>query len=201
MQQARQSAGKVVSIHRSCSGRIIYLSDLGVELGSSYDLPYFHQSLRTDVCKMVATVRGYRSVQYSSKLFSQLDYMMSRFGVTGPASLAWELVPFSFVVDWFVDLRGITDRLDNLLTGNTKKILDICLSEKLDMTGKTSVRNYGGYTSSNDGEVIQETQLKYYHRSLGVAPSIVAPSGRFGKKQASLLAALLYQQVANRLKD
>lgn len=36
-------------------------------------------------------------------------------GLVNPASVAWDLVPFSFVVDWFVDVGGYIGGLDGLL--------------------------------------------------------------------------------------
>jgi len=35
----------------------------------------------------------------------------SQYGVTNPASLAWELLPFSFVVDWFLPVGAYLERL------------------------------------------------------------------------------------------
>lgn len=36
-------------------------------------------------------------------------------GLTNPASWAWELIPFSFVVDWFYDVGGFIESLDDTL--------------------------------------------------------------------------------------
>lgn len=44
---------------------------------------------------------------------SELLYRANQFGITNPALIAWELVPFSFLVDWFIPvgnyLRSSTD--------------------------------------------------------------------------------------------
>lgn len=41
--------------------------------------------------------------------------VMSSLGVTNPGLIAWELVPFSFVVDWFLPVGDFIDQLDALL--------------------------------------------------------------------------------------
>jgi hypothetical protein len=121
--------------------------------------------------------------------------MMSRFGVTGPASFAWEVIPFSFVVDWFLDLRSITNSLDNLLTGSQKKIVDICLSDKIRFTDVATLQS--GYNPSTQGNEMGRVVNSVYTRNPVTSYNKVGLAGRFGKKQASLTAALLYQTVAN----
>lgn len=37
---------------------------------------------------------------------------LSRFGITNPASVAWELTPWSFVVDWFIPIGNFIDTWD-----------------------------------------------------------------------------------------
>lgn len=46
---------------------------------------------------------------------SNLEHMMgSSLGITNPLSLAWELTPFSFVVDWFLTVGDALEHLDTL---------------------------------------------------------------------------------------
>lgn len=71
-------------------------------------------------------------------LWSDTAYRMSQLGVTNPASVAWELVPFSFVVDWFIPV------------GNT---LSACMAG----FGLTFV---GGYSS-----IRAEYELEIVHKS------------------------------------
>jgi len=55
-------------------------------------------------------VSGRASVYYSIE--SSLGSSLSQLGITNPASLAWELLPYSFVVDWFVPVGAFLERLD-----------------------------------------------------------------------------------------
>jgi hypothetical protein len=84
------------------------------ELDSSVDPPYNTNK----------TVLAHNCVFYIGAEFAVTNpnlNMLEISGLTNPASVAWELVPFSFVVDWFVDvgdcLRRFTDFLGCTVTG------------------------------------------------------------------------------------
>jgi len=42
-------------------------------------------------------------------------HLAASMGLTNPLSWAWEDIPFSFVVDWFVDIGGYLNSLDDML--------------------------------------------------------------------------------------
>jgi len=196
--ELKKQSGRLVSVHRSCGYEFSYLNGSGAKTSYLYIAPQYLKFIGTQDTKesrRVCTVRGYQSPKYETSAFRQLDYMISKFGVTGPASFAWEVIPFSFVVDWFLDLRAITNGLDNLLTGSTKNIIDICLSDKFKWTD-TAYLNVNN-TVSTDGNVMGTIVNTVYTRNPVTSYKKVGLSGRFGKKQASLTAALLYQTIAN----
>lgn len=60
------------------------------------------------------TVRGIYTVKY--KLFYGTPnintHLAAQLGLTNPALLAWELLPYSFVVDWFLPIGGWINTLD-----------------------------------------------------------------------------------------
>jgi len=74
---------------------------------------------------------GYRSYsglvdrhrEIEHQVLVRLDYYkdngllheLAQLGITNPASLAWELTPFSFVVDWFFPIGDYLNRLDATL--------------------------------------------------------------------------------------
>jgi hypothetical protein len=73
----------------------------------------------------ISTLQGYRampviggtfktSVTYGLDLESR-DFDSARFSSLNPASIAWELVPYSFVVDWFLDVGGYLRNLETSL--------------------------------------------------------------------------------------
>lgn len=67
---------------------------------------------------------GYRcQVTESHRVHVRLDYALdnpllaslSQLGITNPADLAWELLPFSFVVDWFLPVGNYLNAFDAAL--------------------------------------------------------------------------------------
>jgi hypothetical protein len=116
---------------------------------------------------------------------------------TGPASLAWELVPFSFVLDWFVDSSEIFDRLDNLFLGGPKTITDIWVTDRFELNMPCVLHTSNGIIHGLEGQQVGSCRLKHYHRKPYSNDFSIVPAGRFGKKQAALSAALIHQVVAN----
>jgi hypothetical protein len=49
------------------------------------------------------------------RLKSVTDKHLSQIGVTNPLSLAWELVPYSFVIDWFIPVGDYLGSFDALV--------------------------------------------------------------------------------------
>jgi hypothetical protein len=98
-----------------------------------------------------------------------------------------------------VDLTGLIDFLDNSLVTNGKKIERCWVSESYHaLVSSVHHKALDQFTIGPAlGYNIVDNELKYYHREpLSPDPSIGA-SGRFGKKQGGLLAALFYQMIAN----
>lgn len=51
----------------------------------------------------------------------ELLQSLGAYGMTNPAALAWELTPFSFVIDWWVNVGEVLGSLDNLLYINSNR--------------------------------------------------------------------------------
>jgi hypothetical protein len=146
---------------------------------------------------LIVGVRGVRRPKYNTAAFQQLDYLMGRFIATGPASLAWEKLRFSFVFDWFVDISSILNRLDSELVGFERTIDKSWTSTAYTGFVPTYFHKYNG----NDfdeyaGQQVSLMSYNYYHRK-SIDPSYsIREAGRFGKKQSVLSLALLHQLVA-----
>lgn len=87
--------------------------------------------------------RNYNTYRYVSKVSMQADlrvtnpnlFLASQLGFINPAAVAWELVPFSFVVDWFVNvgqcLSSFTDFAGcSILNPATTKLQQIDYTER-----------------------------------------------------------------------
>jgi hypothetical protein len=141
-------------------------------------------------------LQGITSLPYDGSFFKKMQFITDTLGATGPASLAWEFVPFSFVVDWFVDTQVWLGALDNLLQGRKKTVLGCSESTKI-MTSETSSWQKGSSISGSDmaldGQPYSMSSVSSYHREPILAQPSFGWSGRFGKKQLALSLALFYQ--------
>jgi hypothetical protein len=151
-----------------------------------------------DAPTRVIGVRGVRTQQYNTAVFGKLDYLLRKFGTPGPASFVWEKIPYSFVVDWFLNLKGITQELDNLLTGNIKQISDAWVSIKSSEFYQIIMTNNNAI-SPQKGTTLASARLDRYTRTpISPRRPAVFVDSRFGKKQLALSGALLYQKIAKR---
>jgi hypothetical protein len=137
------------------------------------------------------------SQKYHTAFVSKADLFMRRFA-TSPASLAWELVPFSFVLDWFVDLRGTLQALDKLVGSSPYKVSSFTRSYSYELQSDYYLETY----SPCDGGLLQRLRqcsasYRHYERSAGVSSSALPSwNPRFGKNQAGISAALIAQQLS-----
>lgn len=91
-----------------------------LSISSSNELYDYNEFQKTDV-------RCNTSLYY--QLSDNLELMKaSKLGLINPFSVAWELVPFSFMVDWFVPIGGVLNVLDadapySFIGGHTTTVL------------------------------------------------------------------------------
>jgi hypothetical protein len=102
------------------------------------------------------------------------------------------------VVDWLFDLKTVTEKLDNVLTGGTKQISSALVTQKSVFSGSwihfTNGIGNGLYTFEN--QAVSGSRIEWYTREFpGHDPSWVSWRGDrgVGKKQLSLAAALFHQ--------
>lgn len=88
-----------------------------------------------DVTTITKQEWSYRCVAYFRPKDSWIN-SMSQIGLANPAEIAWELLPYSFVVDWFLPIG-------NLLQAATARcsitFIDGCLSTRLDENGVITI--------------------------------------------------------------
>jgi len=157
--------------------------------------------LKTPTVRYVLVAKP-RSV---SSAVNRLDFFTSRFS-SSPASLAWELVPFSFVLDWFVDLRGTLRAVDEAVGGIPYEIINFTRSFSYELAANVDHT----YRNTCDGSQLSKSnvgQVRYIHYeripvSTTTTKALWKP--RFGKNQAAISAALIGQMIsrsaaANRL--
>lgn len=98
---------------------------------------------------------------------------VSEFGVTNPALLAWELLPFSFVVDWFLPIGPYVERLLTPTSNLSFSDFSTTTISRSVWTGRTFVYDpklYPAYeqTTSTGGSFSMVTEVK--SRELVIPP-------------------------------
>lgn len=102
---------------------------------------------------------------------------LQQLGLTNPALVAWELVPFSFVFDWFISVGDWLTGLTALHGVSVKKAMESQLSTgayawNYPSTYKT---DGGGSVETCDGQQALTTLRSYSRRSLEVNPLSTYP--------------------------
>jgi hypothetical protein len=134
--------------------------------------------------------------KYLTKAFQNLSRVMDRF-TSSPASLAWEKIPFSFMVDWFVDLRGVMRTIDSALGITPYVVVSFTRSRSYHV----SVQKFWTTSSPCSGSTlfdvrVGEAEYLHYERlavSMGGSPPTWTP--HFGNNQAAITAALILQKL------
>jgi hypothetical protein len=160
---------------------------------------YYNSDLEVPTRRVVLRVRPSKALLDSA--IADFSYFLGRFATT-PASLTWELIPWSFVADWFVDVRGGLRALDNMLGFCPYEVLSLSLSHTF-MTETSST--ISEFTPCN-GSLIQGpdrtcvVRYKHYERHPISDNQLIVWRNRFGKNQAADTAALITQELlrANR---
>lgn len=93
---------------------------------------YARESRRYDVDNASWRQEESHSVSKQAKAYVWMHPQSSQFGLGNPAELAWEVIPFSFVVDWALPIGGWLYSLDALkgVTG-----IKGCLTTKTEIRG------------------------------------------------------------------
>lgn len=77
---------------------------------------------------------------------SSFDQTAQRLGLTDPIMLAWELIPYSFVIDWFLNVGSFIHAAG---TVSGLKRVGISVTTRHSMTSSNSDPTYGGSASLN----------------------------------------------------
>lgn len=133
---------------------------------------------------------------YSTGFFKRLQFLQNRFGASGPIDFAWEIIPFSFVIDWFVDTAGLIGPLEAALGQSPVETISLTKSRKV----STKMEAQWVCTDSIDNSVVMSRTLgsvtnSTYERSPLGRGFYLSPANRYGKKQVGLSLALLRQRL------
>lgn len=149
---------------------------------------------------MAPTLRytlAYRYKRFLKDSFvDKLQFLSQKLGFASPSDIAWELIPYSFVVDWFIDTTGLLMSLDDFLGLDPIQTISCVKSRK--WQGETDhLVDVWGYQTLNlkaHGK-FGLSEYSWYERSPIGRTTYVGPSNRFGKKQVLLSLALALQRA------
>lgn len=101
-------------------------------------------------------------------------YAASQYGITNPLATAWEALPFSFVVDWFVP---VGDFINSLGATGGLKFKDYSLTSTINWSGKiTATYRYSTWDSWEDAGSGDSTYTwKHKKRQVNENPSWLYP--------------------------
>lgn len=119
--------------------------------------------------RLTTTLNGKARYKISSAAVKQL----SEIGITNPALLAWELVPYSFVVDWFFNVGNWLSSLDALAG-----VSDLTIQKGYYLEGETSYQGILGWG-------------KFYTAPTGMAKE--TKSERFTSGKSLAMPRLMYK--------
>lgn len=123
---------------------------------------------------------------------SRIGVMMVALGLNNPATVIWEAIPYSFLIDWFVDVQGLLQNLGNIpfMTG---KITVHKVSTSV--TQRASVSHYIN-VYGNSKVFLDRYNMRRYWRWPGLpTTSYVSLKGVLTDNQLLLVAALLRQRL------
>lgn len=169
----------------------------------------FSVSARGDGVSTIAwTIDRVREVQHQG--FIRLDFYqdnpilasLNSLGVTNPLEVAWELTPYSFVVDWFLPIGDYLNSLDatlgwRFLAGSMSKKTTVKVhASNFRMNSSSEYTKRSSYgVCSGSGKQMQFTRTVYGSAPLPSLPSF-AKLGRKSVDHATNGIALLATAIA-----
>lgn len=148
------------------------------------------------VTKYTATMKFRYTVPDIKDKYVKIRALLDILGLKLNAGVVWEAIPYSFVVDWFVNVGDVLDAQSDDLLESEVEILDFCSSIKTETTLKIWGRNK--YSQIEQGAVRHwvATETSSYYKRMRHIPNIsdfgLKLSDRYGSKQVLLSLALLH---------
>jgi hypothetical protein len=156
---------------------------------------------------LVACITGLGQVRADLTYGESWKAYVEYFGLNKVVGLAWELIPFSFVVDWFTNAQERLNSLTRLRTGGPfVSFKDICYSQK--WTSELTLFAKPGLRSNSSGDklihpadpfpVAKKTTVVYDRFLSPPDTSGVVDTSTFGLFHSMILGCLTVQFLSKR---
>lgn len=136
----------------------------------------------------------------SFRILTQMEYAMQNLGTKDIRGALWDLLPFSFVVDWFINLSNLTT-MNSIYKLQSSRVRNLCFSTKTRFTADFLVQSYAmsmrGYITGTPQTMPNVLVRETYERNLGFPP-VSLTDGIFGGFSVTHLmdgAALIAQRT------
>lgn len=178
---------------------------IGLDLGCQYRIKE----------TIITTPRFSSTMRYSYALSAEviqaakgLDGLLDRLGVNANPAILWNAIPFTFVVDWFVNIGGYLNKLRVNNVRPEVEIRDFCSSVKvhrdlvLECDVGIAANSYSGTViNSPAGLELAYGRQTYYKRVTGIpAVSLTIGAGINASNTRFYTAASLMHQTATKSK-
>lgn len=163
---------------------------------------------RSDACKVVwKTKPTYRATcKYSYTLpelsaeQQRLRGLLDTIGLHLNAAVVWEAIPYSFVVDWFVDVGGFLEQFSHDWLAAKVTILDFCSTFKWDAEVEAGTYLVDSCGNIADTRYHGTMRQRYFHRMRHIPGNFYGLQGsdRYGASQLALSSSLLITRNGKR---
>jgi len=146
--------------------------------------------LRSYTCSFHASAWVTQTVEYIDGIVGWLRGITSSLGLNNPVKAAWQIIPFSFVVDWFVDVSGHLDRLTRIQPAVGWNVFDFSYSFKHEFEWDLSQRDQHDTIYDRLSQTVP-LKVTYYERRKGLPVDTgLLDLSNLSYSQAALLLAL-----------
>lgn len=138
-------------------------------------------------------VSGHRKVRV--KIWCELDHphvsAMQQLGLTNPALVAWELIPFSFVFDWFISVGDYLTAMTSLNGVVVKRAMwSVVDSKGYTQSRPASSQIKGAVTYVSNGDFLSGSKRDYDRQSFVPDPLYLIPQRGKGLNFDKLITSL-----------
>jgi len=142
-----------------------------------------------------ATMRFSYTCPGALGVLTEIDAYLDAFGVKLDASIIWNAIPFSFIIDWVIDVGSFLRRFSVNNLGLQVTVEDFCSSQRYKTVTEREIgvrRSYAGTDVFSAWINVAQRINERYERRVGIPNlySALKTSG-LSTKEASLGAALL----------
>ena len=116
--------------------------------------------------KYASTANATRVTRRSLKVIvSEHPSLMATLGITNPELVAWELLPFSFVADWFIPIGSYLEA----------RAITSCIVARYVTSDKATATWYSPRSAGFDHSVRCSTRMVTFSRTISAAPELPLP--------------------------